>query len=406
MEVTEEALTRLFAVLSPHLDERQRRLLAGAQARALGRGGIAMVTRASGLSRATVKAGTTEIDHGPERTGRIRRPGAGRPKVTRHDPDLLQALDGLVEPTARGDPMSPLRWTCKSTRNLADELTAQGHRVSANTVAGLLAELDYSLQATSKQVEGAQHPDRDGQFRYVNEQAGAHLAAGQPVISVDTKKKEVVGNLGNKGREWQPKGAPVRVEVHDFPDPTIGKAIPYGVYDLGADAGWVSVGDDHDTAAFAVATIRRWWQMVGALAYPNATRLLITADAGGSNGYRSRLWKVELGRLAAETGLAITVCHFPPGTSKWNRIEHRLFSQISMNWRGRPLVSHEVVVDLIGATTTRTGLKVRADLDRGSYPTGVKVSDAELDAVPLTRHGWHGEWNYTIAGTTTCTTAA
>jgi len=406
MEVTEEALAAMFAVLSPHLDERQRRLLAGAQARALGRGGVTTVARASGMSRSTVRIGTTEIDQGPELTGRVRRPGAGRPKATERNPALLTTLDALVEPTARGDPMSPLRWTCKSTRKLADELTTQGHPVSARTVAELLVDMGYSLQATSKQVEGAQHPDRDGQFRYVNEQATAHLGAGQPVISVDTKKKEVVGNLANKGREWQPKGSPVRVEVHDFPDPNIGKAIPYGVYDLGADAGWVSVGDDHDTAAFAVATIRRWWDMVGSQAYPQATRLLICADAGGSNGYRSRLWKVELGKLAAETGLAVTVCHFPPGTSKWNRIEHRLFSHISMNWRGRPLVSHEVVVDLIGATTTRTGLKVRAELDRGFYPTGIKVTDAELGAVPLTRHDWHGEWNYTIADATTRTTAA
>jgi Rhodopirellula transposase DDE domain len=391
VEVTEEALAAMFTVLSPHLDERQRRLLAGAQAWALGRGGIAMVVRASGMARSTVRIGASEIDQGPEVTRRARRPGAGRPKVTAHDPGLLAALDALVEPTARGDPESPLRWTCTSTRKLADELGAQGHRVSARTVAELLVGMDYSLQATSKQVEGAQHPDRDGQFRYLNEQAKDHLAAGQPVISVDTKKKEVVGNLANKGREWQPKGAPVRVDVHDFPDPKVGKAIPYGVYDLGADAGWVSVGDDHDTAAFAVATIRRWWDMVGSQAYPQATRLLITADAGGSNGYRSRLWKVELGKLAAETGLEVTVCHFPPGTSKWNRIEHRLFSHISMNWRGRPLVSHEVVVDLIGATTTRTGLKVHAELDRGFYPTGVKVTDAELGAVPLTRHDWHGE---------------
>ncbi len=406
MEVTEEALAALFAVLSPHLDERQRRLLAGAQARALGRGGIAMVARASGMARSTVRIGTSEIDQGPELTRRVRRPGAGRPKATAHDPGLLAALDGLVEPTARGDPESPLRWTCKSTRKLADELGAQGHRVSARTVAELLVGMDYSLQATAKQVEGAQHPDRDGQFRYLNEQARAHLADSQPVISVDTKKKEVVGNLGNKGREWQPKGSPVRVDVHDFPDPNIGKAIPYGVYDLGADQGWVSVGEDHDTAAFAVATIRRWWQLVGKVAYPDAARLLVTADAGGSNSYRSRLWKVELGKLAAETGLQVTVCHFPPGTSKWNRIEHRLFSQISMNWRGRPLVSHEVVVDLIGATTTRTGLRVRAELDRGRYPTGVKVRDAELAAVPLIRHDWHGEWNYTITSATTRPTAA
>ena len=406
MEVTEEALAAMFAVLSPHLDERQRRLLAGAQARALGRGGIAMVARASGMARSTVRIGTSEIDQGPELIRRARRPGAGRPKATAHDPGLLAALDALVEPTARGDPESPLRWTCKSTRKLADELGVQGHRVSARTVAELLVGMDYSLQATSKQVEGAQHPDRDGQFRYLNEQARQQLADSQPVISVDTKKKEVVGNLANKGREWQPKGSPVRVEVHDFPDPNIGKAIPYGVYDLGADQGWVSVGDDHDTAAFAVATIRRWWDMVGSQAYPQAARLLVCADAGGSNGYRSRLWKVELGKLAAETGLAVTVCHFPPGTSKWNRIEHRLFSHISMNWRGRPLVSHEVVVDLIGATMTRTGLRVRAELDRGRYPTGVKVRDAELAAVPLIRHDWHGEWNYTITSATSRPTAA
>jgi hypothetical protein len=394
----------MFAVLSPHLDERQRRLLAGAQARALGRGGVAMVARATGTGLTTVKKGAAEIDQGPEVTGRVRRPGAGRPTAAQRDPELMAALDALVEPDTRGDPMSPLRWTAKSTRTLAEELTSQGHRVGARTVAELLAGMGYSLQATSKQIEGAQHPDRDAQFRYLNEQARSHLADGQPVISVDTKKKEVVGNLANKGREWQPKGTPTRVDVHDFPDPKVGKAIPFGVYDLGADAGWVSVGDDHDTAAFAVATIRRWWQQAGRAAYPTATRLLITADAGGSNSYRSRLWKVELGKLAADTGLAITVCHFPPGTSKWNRIEHRLFAHISMNWRGRPLTSHEAIVDLIGATTTRTGLKVRAELDRGSYPTGVKVPDKDLAAVPLQPHDWHGDWNYTV--TTSPSTAA
>jgi hypothetical protein len=399
VELTEEALGVMFAVLSPHLDERQRRLLAGAQARALGRGGVTIVARATGMGLTTVKKGAVEIDQGPAVTGRVRRPGAGRPKAPVQDPELVAALDALVEPDTRGDPMSPLRWTAKSTRTLAEELTRQGHRVSASTVAGLLTGLGYSLQATSKQVEGAQHPDRDGQFRYLNEQARAHLADGQPVISVDTKKKEVVGNLANSGREWQPKGAPVRVDVHDFPDPKVGKAIPFGVYDLGADAGWVSVGDDHDTAAFAVATIRRWWEQAGRAAYPTAERLLITADAGGSNSYRNRLWKVELGKLAADTGLTITVCHFPPGTSKWNRIEHRLFAHISMNWRGRPLTSHETVVDLIGATTTRTGLRVRAELDRGSYPTGVKIADKDLAAVPLQRHDWHGDWNYTVATT-------
>jgi hypothetical protein len=385
-----------LAVVLPHLDERQRRILAGAEARALGRGGIALVARATGMSRSTVQTAVAEVDAGVLVSGRVRRPGAGRKQLIDHDPGLLGALDDLVEPTARGDPAAPLRWTAKSVRALAAELTRLGHRVSPSKVGQLLAGLGYSLQAPAKQNEGAQHPDRDAQFRYVNQAATAHLAAGQPVISVDTKKKEVVGNLANKGREWQPKGEPVRVDVHDFPDPKVGKAIPYGVYDVGANQGFVSVGADADTAAFAVATIGRWWDTVGSLAYPQASRLLITADAGGSNGYRSRLWKRELGSLAERTGLAVTVCHLPPGTSKWNRIEHRLFSHISMNWRGRPLVSHEVVVQLIGTTTTRTGLKVRAELDPGSYPTGIKVTDAELAAVPLTGHAFHGEWNYTI----------
>jgi hypothetical protein len=289
-----------------------------------------------------------------------------------------------------------LRWTCKSTAQLAEALTAAGHPVSDDTVGRLLKRQGYTLQRTQKTEEGAQHPDRDAQFRYVNEQAKQHLAASQPVVSVDTKKKELVGRYANGGREWQPAGEPERVGVHDFPDPEVGKAIPYGIYDLGANAGWVSVGTDHDTAAFAVATLRRWWEQIGRAAYPAATRLLVTADAGGSNGYRVRAWKTELARFAADTGLAVTVCHFPPGTSKWNKIEHRLFSHISTNWRGRPLVSHEVIVELIGATTTRSGLKVRAALDNGAYPLGVKVSDRELAAIPLRRHDWHGEWNYTV----------
>jgi transposase len=401
VELSEEALATMFATLAPHLNERQRRLLAGAQARALGRGGVAAVARASGMSRSTVQTGAREVDEGPEQTTRVRRAGAGRPRLIDKDPALLSNLDDLVEPTARGSPMSPLRWTCKSTRNLADELAAQGHAISPNTVAELLHYMGYSLQAPSKQVEGARHPDRDGQFRYINAQAGAYLGDGEPVISVDTKKKEVVGNLKNGGREWQPKGEPVRVDVHDFPDPEVGKAIPYGVYDIGADAGFVVVGDDHDTAAFAVATIARWWDTVGAVAYPAAKRLLITADAGGSNGYRNRLFKVELAKLAERAGIAITVCHFPPGTSKWNKIEHRLFSHISMNWRGRPLESHEVVVDLIAATKTRTGLTVRAALDHSYYPTGIKITNAQLAAVPLVRHEWHGDWNYTVRPTHT-----
>jgi hypothetical protein len=305
-------------------------------------------------------------------------------------------LDALVDPDTRGDPDSPLRWTCKSTRELAEALTAQGHPVSDDTVGRLLKQQGYTLQRTQKTLEGAQHPDRDAQFRYVNEQARSHLADGQPVVSVDTKKKELVGRYANSGAEWQPAGEPERVGVHDFPDPKVGKAIPYGVYDLGANAGWVSVGTDHDTAAFAVATLRRWWEQVGRVAYPKAERLLVTADAGGSNGYRVRAWKTELARFAAETGLTVTVCHFPPGTSKWNKIEHRLFSHISTNWRGRPLVSHEVIVELIGATRTRSGLRVQAELDQGNYPLGVKVSDRELAAVPLRRHDWHGEWNYTV----------
>lgn len=388
----------MFTRVMPHLNERQRRIVAGSAARALGRGGIAAVSEAAGMSRSTVQNAVGEVDAGFAVSERIRPPGAGRKPLIDTDPGLLVALDDLVEPTARGDPMSPLRWTAKSVRTLAEELTRQGHPVSASKVGQLLREMEYSLQAPTKENEGAQHPDRDAQFGHINDEANAHLDAGQPVISVDSKKKEVVGNLANKGREYQPKGEPTRVDVHDFPDPEVGKAIPFGVYDIGADEGFVVVGDDHDTAEFAVATIGRWWDMVGAVAYPKATRLLITADAGGSNSYRNRLWKVELAKLADRTGLAITVCHFPPGTSKWNRVEHRLWSHVSMNWRGRPLTSHEVVVNLIGATKTRKGLKVRAHLDQGYYPIGAKVSDAELAAVHLDPHAFHGEWNYTISG--------
>jgi Rhodopirellula transposase DDE domain len=392
-------LAGLFELIAPHLTEKQRRLLAGAGARALGRGGGARMARLSGLSRPTVYTGARELDEPPDPGGRIRRRGGGPKRRTTTDPGLLAALDALVEPDTRGDPESPLRWTCKSTAQLAGALTAAGHPVSDDTVGRLLKQQGYTLQRTHKTEEGAQHPDRDAQFRYVNEQARSHLAAGQPVVSVDTKKKELVGRYANGGREWQPAGEPERVGVHDFPDSEVGKAIPYGIYDLGANAGWVSVGTDHDTAAFAAATLRRWWEQVGRAAYPAATRLLVTADAGGSNGYRVRAWKTELARFAADTGLEVMVCHFPPGTSKWNKIEHRLFSHISTNWRGRPLVSHEVIVELIGATTTRSGLKVRAALDTGAYPLGVKVSDRELAAVPLRRHDWHGEWNYTVLPT-------
>jgi hypothetical protein len=389
-------LAGMFVRILPHLGERARRLLCGAVARALGHGGVTRTAELAEVSIPTVIRGAAELDAPPDPYGRTRRPGGGPKPLTERQPGLLAALDRLVEPDTRGDPTSPLRWTCKSTRRLADALQAQGFQVSDDTVGRLLRAQGYTLQRTRKTLEGAQHPDRDAQFGYLNDQAREHLAAGQPVVSVDTKKKELVGAYANGGVEWQPAGEPVEVGVHDFPDPELGKAIPYGVYDLGANAGWVSVGTDHDTAAFAVATLGRWWSQVGRAAYPTAERLLVTADAGGSNGDRVRAWKTELARLAAQTGLAVTVCHFPPGTSKWNKIEHRLFSAISMNWRGRPLVSHEAIVELIGQTTTHTGLTVRAELDRGSYPLGVKVSDQQLAAVPITRHDWHGEWNYTI----------
>jgi hypothetical protein len=396
VELSEAGLAEVFSGLRPVLDERQRRALAGVTARALGRGGVARVAALSGMSRKTVSTAVAEVDAGLEPSVRVRRPGAGRKKLVEVDPDLLLALDALVEPESRGDPMCRLRWTCKSTRKLAGELTVEGHPVSSWTVAQLLHYLEYSLQANAKEREGAQHPDRDGQFRYLNSQVTAHLARSQPVISVDTKKKETVGDLKNGGREWQPEGHPVEVDVHDFPDPDVPKAVPYGVLDLASNQGFVVVGDDHDTAEFAVATIGRWWDKVGSLAYPKARRLLVTADAGGSNGYRVRAWKTGLGALAARTGLTITVCHFPPGTSKWNKIEHRLFSAISMNWRGRPLTSHEVIVELIAATTTRTGLAVKAERDTGYYPTGVKVTNAELAAVPLNGHHFHPDWNYSI----------
>jgi hypothetical protein len=388
-----------FEAVLPHLDERQQRLVMAADARSLGHGGIAAVVQASGASRSRISAGVAELESGRAPLRRVRRAGGGRKSVTVTDPALLAALLALVEPTRRGDPESPLCWTTLSTRKLAAELTAAGHRVGPDTVARLLHEQGFSLQANAKTIEGGQHPDRDGQFGYLNEQAGQHLAAGDPVISVDTKKKELVGPYRNGGTEWRPAGQPEQVKVHDFIDPTLGKANPYGVYDLGADTGWVAVGTDHDTAAFAVATIGRWWH-TAATSYPTATRLLITADGGGSNGYRTRLWKTELAALAAETGLKITVCHLPPGTSKWNKIEHRLFSHISMNWRGRPLTSHDVIVESIAATTTRTGLTVHAELDTQTYPLGVKIPDAQMktlhDTGVLHRHDWHPEWNYTL----------
>ncbi len=395
-----ESLRAKFEAVLPHLDERQQRLVMAGEARSLGHGGIAAVASATGASRSRISQGVAELEAGEAPLRRVRRRGGGRKPVTETDPTLLAALLALVEPTRRGDPESPLCWTTLSTRKLAAELSAAGHRVGPDTVARLLREQGFSLQANAKTIEGGQHPDRDAQFCYLNDQAGEHLAAADPVISVDTKKTELVGPYKNKGSEWRPGGNPEPVKVHDFIDPELGKANPYGVYDMAADTGWVSVGTDHDTAAFAVETIRRWWHTVGTTTYPDAARLLITADGGGSNGYRTRLWKTELAALATETGLAITVCHLPPGTSKWNQIEHRLFSHISMNWRGRPLTSHDVIVETIAATTTRTGLTVHAELDTSTYPTGVKVPDGQIEELQQTgaihRHDWHPEWNYTL----------
>jgi transposase len=395
-EDARQALAAKLWVILPHLDERQRRLLMGAEARALGHGGIRAVARAAGVREATVAAGVAELEAGAEPLGRARRPGGGRKRAADADRGLVSALLALVEPDQRGDPVSPLRWTTKSTRHLAAELTRQGHRVGADTVGDLLRGQGFSLQGNARMVEGRRHADRDAQFRYIAGQARAHQEAGEPVVSVDTKKKEMVGDFANGGKEYRPKGNPVAVRSHDFIDKDLGQAIPYGIYDLAANAGWVNVGTDHDTAAFAVESVRRWWHGAGKDAYPAARRLLITADAGGSNGYRTRAWKAGLGELAAETGLEITCCHFPPGTSKWNKIEHRLFAHITMNWRGRPLTSHEVIVQTIAATVTATGLTVHAELDPGSYPTGAKVSDEQMSSLPLTRHDWHGDWNYTL----------
>jgi Rhodopirellula transposase DDE domain len=402
-EDMERIIGEKFIALEPILDEHSRRLWAGTEAKALGYGGQTLVAKATGLSRNTVHAGLRELEHRPaQRMGsatRVRRPGGGRKRLSDHDPLLVAHLDALVDPTSRGDPESPLRWTCKSTRQLATALQQQGHQVGRQTVAALLADLGYSLQANRKTKEGASHPDRDAQFAYINAQVQAFQSRGQPVVSVDTKKKELVGDFKNGGREWQPQGQPDLVRVYDFVDTQLGKGIPYGIYDPTANVGWVSVGSDHDTAAFAVETLRRWWYNMGASMYNGATEILITADGGGSNGRRNRLWKVALQGLANEIGLGISVSHFPPGTSKWNKIEHRMFSYISMNWRGKPLTSHEVIVNLIANTTTQTGLRIRAALDSRPYPTGIKVSDQELENVRLSKADFHGEWNYTILPT-------
>jgi transposase len=393
---TEQKIAEKLAIVLPHLNEKQRRLLIAAEARTLGWGGISQVAKATGVSRVTIHKALAEIESKKIIAERIRKPGGGRKDITEYYPNILEKLESLVDPVTRGDPRSPLRWTCKSTRQLSQELARKGHAISNGTVADLLHRLDYSLQANAKTLEGASHPDRDAQFQYINSRVREFLRRHQPVISVDTKKKELVGNFKNGGKEWQPKGEPEKVEIHDFASPEFPKVIPYGVYDIGKNMGWINVGTDHDTASFAVASIRRWWFGMGREIYPRATDLLICADCGGSNGYRVRLWKIELQTLASETGLRVTICHFPPGTSKWNKVEHRLFSHISMNWRGRPLVSHEVIVKLIGETTTSTGLEVKAQLDKRRYPVKVKVTDEEMKMVKIKPHNFHGEWNYSI----------
>jgi len=393
-----DILKQRFAALLPALNERGRRLAVAAEARALGFGGVAKVARASGVSASTIWRGLRELKKPGRRldASKVRRPGGGRKSLLETEPRLAADLDSLVEPATRGDPESPLRWTCKSLRVLANQLQAMGHPISYPTVGALLRQEGYSLQANQKAKEGAQHPDRNAQFEYIYRGIRRQQSSGQPVISVDTKKKELVGDFKNTGREWRPRGTPQRVRVHDFLLPAKGKAIPYGVYDLTRNAGWVSVGIDHDTAAFAVNSIRRWWRTMGRRAYPRARTLLITADSGGSNGARTRLWKWELQRLATESGLSISVCHLPPGTSKWNKIEHRLFSFISRNWRGRPLVSLATIVSLIAATRTRMGLRVRCELDPGRYPEGEKISDAQMSSLNIERARFHGDWNYTI----------
>jgi Rhodopirellula transposase DDE domain len=395
--IDESAIGLRFAALSPVLDERGRRRFAAAEALTAGRGGISAVSRATGLARSTIGRALGELRAGEElEAERVRRPGGGRKPLSETDASLIDDLRCLVEPTTRGDPQSPLLWTCKSLRKLSHGLREMGHKIGRTLVGELLHKLDYSLQSNRKTREGSNHPDRDAQFHYINDRVKGALAAGEPAISVDTKKKELVGDFRNAGRQWRPKGWPEEVRVHDFVIPELGRAVPYGVYDIADNAGWVSVGVDHDTAAFAANAIRSWWRLMGRERYPNAGSLLVTADGGGSNGSRVRLWKLELQKLADDLGVPITVCHLPPGASKWNRIEHRLFSFITGNWRGKPLVSHKVIVQLIAATTTKTGLKVRCELDKNIYPAGVKVSNAELEAVNLPRHEFHGEWNYTI----------
>lgn len=390
-----------YDTLKVELDERGRRMWAAAEAKSLGHGGVAAVSKASVIAESTIRIGQREMKASPagkrhDNIRKVRKAGGGRKPLVKKDADLIRVLDALVEPSSRGDPMSPLRWTCKSTRKLAQELTSRGHAISHAKVGHLLAELNYSLQSTRKRMEGKLHPDRDAQFKFINSRVIEFQERDQPVISVDTKKKELIGRFSNGGREYQPKGSPEEVETYDFPSLSDGKGIPYGVYDMTKNQGWVSVGTDHDTAQFAVHTIRQWWSQMGKLTYPNAKELLITADGGGSNGSRNRLWKLELQKFADKTQLAVEVCHFPPGTSKWNKIEHRMFSHITKNWRGKPLTSHEVIVNLIANTTTDAGLKIQVALNSKEYPTGIKISDEEMKEINLEKNTFHGEWNYTI----------
>ena len=392
----EAGIVEKYAAIAPVLDERARRLWAATESRAIGYGGDALVSAATGLARETIRKGRREIERGVKVTGRVRGAGAGRPGIEKAQPGIKDALEQLVDPLTRGDPTSPLRWTCKSRAKLAAALSKDGWTVSSTTTGRLLHELGYSLQSVRKSREGASHPDRNAQFEYINATAQSFLRRKQPVISVDTKKKELVGEFKNGGREWQPRATPETALVHDFPTDAIGKAIPYGIYDMARNEAWVNVGRDHDTPAFAVASIRQWWKMMGERAHPDAEELLITADAGGSNGYRSRAWKHELQRFADETNLRICVSHFPPGTSKWNKIEHRLFCHITENWRGKPLVTFETIVDLIGNTRTAAGLRVKAKLDKRKYPTGVVVTEAQMSALALTANDFRGEWNYEL----------
>ncbi len=393
----EDIIREKYQLLAPELNERTLRLFAAAEAKSLGRGGISLVARAIEVSHDRISRGIQDLESEKKLyPHRIRRQGGGRKKQLELDPTLKEDIERLISPYTRGDPESPLRWTCKSVRKLAAELNRKGHSVSHSTVATLLREMNYSLQANRKTTEGKQHPDRNAQFEYINKSVRTQQRSGQPVISVDTKKKELVGDFQNKGQEWHPQGNPEKVRVHDFIDKELGKVAPYGVYDLTKNNGWVSVGIDHDTAAFAVAAIRRWWRKMGRPVYSKASHLLITADSGGSNSSRNRLWKVELQKMANQTGLTITVCHFPPGTSKWNKIEHRMFSFITKNWRGKPLTDRATIVNLIGSTKTKEGLKIRCELDTTNYPKGIKVSDVQLEKVNLKKHKFHGDWNYTI----------